>query len=335
MRVERLLEIAPAKEMDSMNYRRCMLPLVSSPALLAVLLAFVFAYPAIAQRNPPESSPGKPAATSGALRLGTGDLLEISVYGVPELSTKARVGNNGDIYLPLVDYVHVEGLTPEEAQEIIEKRLGDGGFVNNPHVTLLVDEYPSQAVSVLGQVTHPGPYQLLGERRLYDVISAAGGLTDRAGKTVIITHRDQADKPIKVVLSDGLANMAESNVAIQPGDTVVVQRAGIVYIVGDVGHPTGVVMDNDHLTVLQAIALAGGTNKTAKLNGAKILRHSAGGVVETQIQLKQILQAKKADQSLFADDILFVPGSSGKAAAYRAADVMLQAGTVSLVALRP
>jgi polysaccharide export outer membrane protein len=167
------------------------------------------------------------------------------------------------------------------------------------------------------------------------VISAAGGLTDRAGKTVSITHRDQPDKPIKISLSEGLANTAESNVIVQAGDTIVVQRAGIVYIVGDVGHPTGVVMDNDHLTVLQAIALAGGTNKTAKLNGAKILRHTPNGVVETPIQLKQILQAKKADESLLADDILFVPGSSGKAAAYRAADVMLQAGTVSLVALRP
>ncbi len=277
----------------------------------------------------------KQSATSSALRLGAGDLIEISVYGVPELSTKARVSSNGDIYLPLIDYVHVDDLTPEEAQKLIEKRLADGGFLNNPHVTVFVDEYPSQSVSVLGQVAHAGPYQVLGEKRLYDLISDAGGLTERAGKTVIITRRDQADKPIKVTLSEGLADTAESNVTIHPGDTVVVERAGIVYIVGDVGHPTGVIMDNDRMTVLQAIALAGGTNKTAKLNGAKILRHTANGVVETPIQLKQILQAKKADQSLFADDILFVPGSAGKAAAYRAVDVMLQAGTVSLVALHP
>jgi polysaccharide export outer membrane protein len=307
---------------------------------LATPLAFglfvcIFACSAQAQESASELSPPKQVASSTALRLGIGDLIDISVYGIPELNTKARVGSNGDIYLPLIDYVHVDGLTPEEAQKLIEKRLGEGGFVNNPHVTLLVDEYPSQAVSVLGQVAHPGPYQVLGEKRLYDLISAAGGLTDRAGKTVIITHRDQSDKPLKVHLSDELADTAESNVRIQPGDTVVVQRAGIVYVVGDVGRPTGVVMDNDHLTVLQAIALAGGTTKTAKLNGAKILRHTPNGVVETPIQLKKILQAKKADQSLFADDILFVPGSTGKAAAYRAADVMLQAGTVSLVALRP
>jgi polysaccharide export outer membrane protein len=275
------------------------------------------------------------AESSNGVRVGVGDLVEISVYGVPELSTKARVGSNGDIYLPLIDYVHVDGLTPEEAQKLVEKRLGDGGFVNNPHVTLLIDEYASQTVSVLGQVARPGAYPVLGERHLYDVISAAGGLTDRAGKTVVITHRDKPDQPIKVTLSDGLANTAESNVTVQPGDTIVVHKAGVIYIVGDVAHPTGVVMDNDRLTVLQAIALAGGTNKTAKLNGAKILRHTSTGVVETPIQLKKILQAKKKDEPLFADDILFVPGSAGKTAAYRAADVMVQAGSLSLVALRP
>ena len=321
--------------MDRMSYRRLTSLILTSPALLVWFFVCVNGCSAQSHASPPEPPAVRKVASSTALRLGTGDLIELSVYGVPELSTKARVGSNGDIYLPLIDYVHVDGLTQEEAQELIEKRLADGGFVNSPHVTLFVDEYSSQAVSVLGQVGHPGPYPVLGERRLYDLISLAGGLTDRAGKTVIITHRDQPDKPIKVVLSEGLSDTAESNVTIQPGDTVVVQRAGIVYIVGDVGHPTGVVMDNDHLTVLQAIALAGGTNKTAKLNGARILRHTQNGVVETPIQLKQILQAKKADQQLFADDILFVPGSSGKAAAYRAAEVMLQAGTVSLVALRP
>jgi polysaccharide biosynthesis/export protein len=275
------------------------------------------------------------APLSPGLRIGSGDLVEVSVYGVPELSSKARVGGNGDIYLPLIDYVHVDGLTPEEAQKLVEKRLGDGGFVNNPHVMLLIDEYASQTASVLGQVARPGAYPVLGERRLYDVISAAGGLTDRAGRTVLITRREKPDQPIRVKLSDGLANTAESNVVVQPGDTIVVQKAGVVYIVGDVSHPTGVLMDNDRLTVLQAIALAGGTNRTAKLNGAKILRHTPNGVVETPIRLKKILQAKSTDEPLFADDILFVPGSAGKTAAYRAADVMVQAGSLSLVALKP
>ncbi len=87
----------------------------------------------------PETSPAEDE-TAPDSRLGTGDLLEISVYNVPELTTKSRLGNNGDVYLPLIDYVHLAGLTVEEAQALIEKRLSDGGFVKNPHVTLNVDQ---------------------------------------------------------------------------------------------------------------------------------------------------------------------------------------------------
>ena len=121
--------------------------------------------------------PAQPAETGGdsVLRLGTGDLIEVSVYNVPDLSTKTRVGSAGDIYLPLVDYVHVAGLTINEAEAVIEKRLDQGGFVKNPHVHLFVDEYTSAGASVLGEVARPGVYPVLGDQRLFDLISAAGG----------------------------------------------------------------------------------------------------------------------------------------------------------------
>src|SRR4029077_12875888 len=86
-------------------------------------------------------------------KLGVGDLLDVSVYNVPELATKSRLGNNGDLSLPLIDYVHLAGLTVEEAQALIEKRLSDGGFVKNPHVTLNVDQSASQGISLLGEVS--------------------------------------------------------------------------------------------------------------------------------------------------------------------------------------
>src|SRR5271168_5251379 len=105
------------------------------------------------------------------VRLGAGDLVEVSVYDVPELNTKARVASNGDLYLPLVSYVHVSGLTPEEAQALIEKRLADGGFVKNPHVSLSVDQKGSLGASALGQVSKPGVYPVVGPMRLFDLIS--------------------------------------------------------------------------------------------------------------------------------------------------------------------
>ena len=118
-----------------------------------------------------------PTASDNAsqLKLGAGDLLEVSVYNAPELTTKARVGNAGDVYLPLIDYVHVGGLSVDEAQSLIQKRLEDGGFVHSAHVSIFVDESASQGVTILGEVAKPGLYPALGDRRLYDMISLAGG----------------------------------------------------------------------------------------------------------------------------------------------------------------
>jgi polysaccharide export outer membrane protein len=275
---------------------------------------------------------------NSAIRLGPGDLVEVSVYGVPELATKARVSNDGDLYLPLIDYVHVGDLSLEESQKLIEKRLADGGFVKNPHVTIFVNEYASQGVTLMGEIGKPGIYPVLGDRRLFDLFSAAGGLTDRASRTVSITHRNHPDKPQLVHLARNLTDKPESNVEVRPGDTIEIFRAPIVYIVGDVGRPSGLLVDNGSLTVLQAIALAGGPNRTAKLNGVKIIRKSNGpnGMTETVVPLKKMLQAKAPDIPLQANDILFVPVSGTKMMAARGIETALALTTaVSIYAVHP
>lgn len=281
----------------------------------------------------PEEKPGR----NSALRLGVGDLVELGVYNVQELSTKTRVGSNGDIYLPLIDYVHVGGLTLEEAQTLIEKRYSDGGFLKDPHVTLFVDEYASQGASVLGEVTKPGVYPVLGQQRLLDLVSAAGGFTDKAGRVVTITHRDTPDKPITVTLARNPSANTESNIDVYPGDTIAVHRADIVYVVGEVNRPSGFLMDSGSLTVLQAVALAGGVGHNAKLGAAKIIRKSPQGTMtETPVHLKKILEAKAADLPMQPDDILFIPTSTAKLAAGRTAEAAIQAATaISIFAVRP
>ena len=184
---------------------------------------------------PASSQPDKPQADDGTgpePTLGSGDLLEISVYNVPELSTKSRLGNSGDVYLPLIDYVHLAGLTVAEGQALIEKRLTDGGFVKNPHVTLLVDQSQSQGASLLGEVARPGVYPIIGEPRLLDVISAAGGFTDKAGQSITVTHRNQSDKPVTVPLSRKLTDNPASNISVSPGDTILVHKADVVHVGG-------------------------------------------------------------------------------------------------------
>ena len=264
-------------------------------------------------------------------RLGTGDLLDISVYNVPELNTKSRLGNNGDLYLPLIDYVHLAGLTVEEAQALIEKRLSDGGFVKNPHVTLNVDQSVSQGASLLGEVARPGVYPIIGEPRLLDVISAAGGFTASAGQSITVTHRNQSDKPVTVPLSRKLTDNPASNIAVSPGDTILVHKADVVYVVGEVGRPSGFLMDSENLTVLKAIALAGGTTRIAKMNGVKIIRKGPNGMTEMPVELKKMLQAKVADILMKADDILFVPSSTRKVVMTRTVDAAMQAASAATI----
>ena len=139
----------------------------------------------------PETAPHRPTGaasitpgTSGnRFAISNGDLIEVSVYGVPELSQKTRVNSSGDLYMPLVGYIHVEGMTVADAQAAIEKRLVDGGFIKNPHVSLFTSEY-AQGVSIMGEVNRPGVYPLVGSHNLLDLISTAQGLTPAAGRGI-------------------------------------------------------------------------------------------------------------------------------------------------------
>jgi len=301
----------------------------------------------IPQAAVPASAPasGTPAKTpqtatdspdqSALVKLGPGDLIEVGVYNVPELASKVRVSNSGEVYLPLIDYVHVEGLTQEEAQKLIEKRLEDGGFVRSPHVTIFVDEAASQGVTVLGEVVKAGIYPDVSDHKLYEVISEAGGFTTSASRKIAVIRRNQAD-PIRIDLPRNLADDLSGNIDIQPGDTITVPRAPIIYVVGDVGRPAGLLVDNGTLTVLQALALAGGTNHTAKLGGARIIRKGPAGMTETRVAIKKMLEAKAPDVTLQADDILFIPVSAGKIAAGRTLEAALTMATaVSIYAVHP
>jgi len=285
--------------------------------------------------NPADASAKGSAEETPVAKLGPGDLLEVSVYNVPELASKARVSNGGDIYLPLIDYVHVEGLTQEEAQALIEKRLEDGGFVRNPHVTIFIDEAASQGVTVLGEVSRPGIYPDLGDHRLYQIISEAGGFSQAASRKIAIIRHDRQD-PIRVELPRNLGDDLSGNIEIMPGDTITVPRAPIIYVVGDVMRPSGLLVDNGTLTVLQALALAGGANRTAKMGDARILHKGPNGTTESKVAIKKMLEAKAPDVTLQADDILFIPVSGAKVAAARTIEAATSVATaLTIYTVRP
>ncbi len=261
-------------------------------------------------QNPASSQPALDPRT--ALLLGSGDLLDVRVFDTPELSGKFRVDSLGEIMLPVGGTVKVEGLTAEEAQIAIEDRLRKRDILHHPHVEVLVLEYATQGVTVMGEVRLPGVYPLLGRHTVLDFISVAGGLTPSASKTVVITHKSSPEQVISLNLGVASTTPAHQDFEVEPGDRIVVTRAGVVYVIGDVGRPGGYLIENkDTVTVLQALALAQGLNKTAKLD-ARLIRTSAAGRTETDLPLKKILANQATDPGLQDGDILFVPISGTK-----------------------
>jgi len=260
--------------------------------------------------------------------IGAGDLIEVGLYGMPDFKTEGRVSSGGEISLPMLGRVVVGGLSVEQAAAQIQHDLSQRRLFNDPQVTVFVKEYATQGISVLGEVQKPGIYPLLGERKLYDAISAAGGTTPKAGASVLITRRNDPQHPLQVPLSTGAAKSMKDNVAVEPGDTIVVSKAGVVYVVGDVHQPGGFVMENGNdITVLRAIALAQGTNPNAALDRARLIRKTPQGPQDVPLSLKQILSAKVPDPQLQPDDVLFVPSSAGKSAAKKTAETVLQMAT--------
>lgn len=268
------------------------------------------------------------------LLIQSGDLLSINIYGVPEFSRDARVAERGEISLPLIGEVHVAGLTLHAAEALVQKRLVDGGFFTDPQVSIVARESASQGTPVLGEVQRPGIYYLPGKRLLFDALSAAGGTTARAGDKITITHRGEPTQVQTVVLPPNQTLPPEMNVAISPGDTIVVSKAGIVYVTGDVRLPGGFFMENANLTILQAIAMAQGANPTAKLDSTILIRTTPEGRQEVPIYLSKVMAAKAPDPKLRADDVIFVPRSNAKVGFRRGLDAALQT-VVGMAIYRP
>jgi polysaccharide biosynthesis/export protein len=275
-----------------------------------------------------EIAPGmqdiSPVAGSDVL-INSGDLLAISLYGITDFSREVRVSERGNITLPLIGDVHVAELAIHDAEALVQKRLVDGGFFVDPQVSITAKESASQGTSVLGEVQKPGIYILPGQHALFDALSAAGGITPRAGNTIVITHRGQSDEVQTVKLPPDQTLPPECNVAISPGDTIVVSKAGIVYVIGDVHLPGGFIMENSNLTILQAVAMAQGANPTAKLDRTILIRRTPDGREEIPVRLSKVMAAESPDPKLQAGDVIFVPRSNAKAGFRRGLDAAMEA----------
>jgi polysaccharide export outer membrane protein len=287
------------------------------------------ASPAVSTAAYVPTQPAPAAADSTSYLLGPEDQITVRVFAADDIPDKpVQIDNDGSVTLPMIGPVHAAGLTIGQFQANLVTAYKK--YFKDPQVTVQVNEFHSQPVSVAGNVNNPGVVQLKGNRNLMEVISQAGGLRPDAGDTVQIT-RNLSEGPIPVSSAftdptgkysvahiDVRAVMSgkdpQGNIVIKPHDVITVPRARMIYVLGNVTKPGGFVLSEDEtMSVTKALSLAGGWDKTASLSGARVLRAS-GGAEREQIpaNVKKIMENKAPDLELRPDDILYIPNSNGK-----------------------
>jgi polysaccharide biosynthesis/export protein len=251
-------------------------------------------------------------ASNNSLLINPGDNLHITFLDMPELDQHARVTDAGDVPVQGTAGVHVAGMSPGEAAIAIRKSVVSAHYLNHPEVFVVVDQYATQNVTVMGEVRTPGAFPISTPRPILDVIALGGGLTDVADRNVLVERHGDQGHPIRYKISNDAERAIKDQVLVNPGDTVVVPKAGIIYVLGDVNRPGGYTMSNNESTMslLQALATAGGAAKTAKLGHTVLL--SKGSQSEKQIPLGDIQKGKSPDFALAPGDILYVPFSYAK-----------------------
>jgi polysaccharide export outer membrane protein len=267
------------------------------------------------------------------LKLAPGYLLQMDVYDTPEMSREMRLDEQGNVTVPLLGSVHLSGKTLSEAETMLAKELVQQKILIGPQVTLNVIEFTGKNISVLGEVHSPGRVQLLGPKPLGDVLALAAGETDAAGNDIEIQHHteDGGTSTRHVDYFRGKEAKVLQTTMIEPGDTVIVQKSGIVYVLGAVNRPGGYLMvDGGSLNVTQAVSLAGGTTLQAGTRWATVVRPQGKGYTQIRVALGKMQKGNAEQVVLQRDDVLYVPLSGWKVAVSNGSSVLSAATSASI-----
>jgi len=261
----------------------------------------------------PPSLGGPPGPIRSDYVIGKEDLLELGVFEQPDLTRTVRVSGDGTISLPLLGVVPLAGLSTKQAEEKLRELLSDK-YLTDPQVWVFVKEAKSRKVSVVGAVEKPGSIEMLGDRTLLEAISEAGGLTHQAGRDLYVLRPDAsgAATRIDIDLDDLMINgNPVLNIALAPGDVIniPIDRVLHVYVDGAVRKPGEVEYKSSRpLTLLQAIAAAGGLSERASQKGIVVIRTKAGGTQDMiKVDLKAVRKGKQDNFELENGDSIYVP----------------------------
>jgi polysaccharide export outer membrane protein len=266
-----------------------------------------------------------------SLLIGPGDQVHVEVFDTPELSSTARVDDKGDMPLLMGGSVHIAGLTPEQAAAEVEHNLVHRRLMNAPQVLVSIQRFATQNVTVFGQVVRPASYEIDTPRPLTEVLAQAGGFTELADHHISI-RRSNAKVAEEVFVSNDPKTDLGQNVYVYPGDSITVPKQSLVYVLGDVNRAGGFPMNNDvsGMTVLQAVANAGGTAHTAGSHARLIRRVNGDDYKEIPLNLSAMQKGKQPDMKLQQNDIVYVPFDFIKNAALGITGVVA-AGTSAVI----
>jgi polysaccharide export outer membrane protein len=295
-------------------------------AFALTLLAVFLALPAAAQFNGPGSQTGSPEINrpvtlttdpavlypaTHELELGAGDLITLRVFGQSDYIPTVRIGTDGNVLLPLVGVVHLGGLSLTAAEQLIQTRLIEAGIYRDPQVTIQITEGPSAVATIIGEAH--GIVPIIGSKRLLDVLTTIGGLPATASHVITI-NRNGVAQPIVIDLGSDPLRSQLANIPIFAGDTIVISRIGIVYVLGAFKTPGTIALNPyTQLTLMQATALSGGLAFEGKYDDLRVIRTINGQRTVVKIDVKKVLYGKAPDPILEPNDIVFLPSSTIKA----------------------
>ena len=243
--------------------------------------------------------PAAVAAPSMQEVIGAGDTVRISAFRYPELTTEARLSEEGRVNVPLIGAVELQGLTPERAAALIAERLKTGQYILKPDIHVAIVQARSRQVSVLGHVARPGRYTLEGARaRLSDVVAMAGGLVPSASDLLVVKRTRQGQtESLEVDLAAIIRGGDVEDIELASGDSVFVPRAPVVYVYGEVARGGSYRLEPG-MTVMQAISVAGGVTPRGSERAAKLRRKTADG--------RWNETAARPHDPVAADDVIYI-----------------------------
>jgi polysaccharide export outer membrane protein len=299
-------------------------------------LVFALALSEVPAQTPPLADSAERGTNLPSQKIGKDDLINLTIYGAPELSRTLRVQEDGAIRLPMTNSaVKAAGLMPSQLESSVANAIRDAKILVEPLVTVTVTEYRSRPVSVVGAVVHPTTFQAIGDMTLLEAIGRAGGPTPAAGSEILISNAGSTETrriSLRALIEEA---KPEVNIKLEGGEQIRIPGAGRIFVLGNVKRPGAFpIQDSDGSSVLKMLAYSEGlTQYASKVAYVYRKSNAAAAPQEIAVEIRKLMERKEPDFALKANDVLYVPEDGKRRATFTTLEKLLLFGSASSAAL--